>query len=129
MADDLDRALEVLGPLEARIMRAVWTGQVHEPFTVRDVLALLPELAYTTVLTTMRRLADKGVLVADAAVGRRAYDYRAAGGPADFLTIESTREAAAAVQRYGDAALVAFAARLDALEPAQRTRLERLRNR
>ncbi|MPZ65984.1 MAG: BlaI/MecI/CopY family transcriptional regulator [Pseudonocardiaceae bacterium] len=110
-------------------MRVVWTDQVREPFTVRDVLALLPELAYTTVLTTMRRLADKGVLVADAAVGRRAYDYCAAGGPADFLATESTREAAAAVQRYGDAALAAFAARLDALDPQQRAKLERLRNR
>ncbi|MQA13972.1 MAG: BlaI/MecI/CopY family transcriptional regulator [Pseudonocardiaceae bacterium] len=129
MADDLDRALEVLGPLEARTMRAVWTGQVREPFTVRDVLALLPELAYTTVLTTMRRLADKGVLVADAAVGRKAHEYRAAGCPADFLAAESTRQAAAAVQRYGDAALAAFAALLDALEPEQRAKLERLRSR
>lgn len=129
MADDLGRALEVLGPLEARIMRAVWTGQVREPFTVREVLVLLPELAYTTVLTTMRRLADKGVLVADAAVGRKAYEYRAAGGPADFLAAESNREAAAAVQRYGDAALAAFAARLDDLDPEQRARLERLRGR
>lgn len=129
MADDLGRALEVLGPLEARIMQAVWTGQVREPFTVRDVLALLPGLAYTTVLTTMRRLADKGVLVADAAVGRRAYDYRAAGSPADFLAAESNREAAAAVHRYGDAALAAFAARLDDLDPEQRARLERLRGR
>lgn len=129
MPDDLERALEVLGPLEARIMRAAWAGWVSEPFTVRDVLALLPELAYTTVLTTMRRLADKGVLVTDATVGRKAYEYRVAGGPGDFLATESTRDAAAAVQRYGEAALAAFAARLDDLDPEQRARLERLRER
>ncbi len=65
---DLDRALGLLGRLEARIMRAVWTGQVPEPFAVRDVHAHMPELAYTTVMTTLRRLADKGLLVADATV-------------------------------------------------------------
>jgi predicted transcriptional regulator len=34
-----------LGRLEARIMRAVWTGQVPQPFAVRDVHAHMPELA------------------------------------------------------------------------------------
>ncbi len=31
---------------------------------VRDVHLLAPELAYTTVMTTLRRLADKGLLTA-----------------------------------------------------------------
>ena len=75
----LERALGLLGRLEARIMRAVWTRQVPEPFAVRDVRAHMPELAYTTVMTTLRRLADKGLLAADATVGKRAYDYRPAG--------------------------------------------------
>jgi len=122
----LDRALGLLGPLEARIMRAVWTGQVPEPFAVRDVHALLPELAYTTVMTTLRRLADKGLLVADATLGKRAYDYRSAGPPQAFLAAASQREAQDVIDRYGDAALAAFAARLDALTPEQRQRLEEL---
>ena len=53
---DLDRAVSLLGPLEGRIMRAVWTGQAAEAFVVRDVHALMPELAYTTVMTTLHRL-------------------------------------------------------------------------
>lgn len=52
----------VLGPLEAEVMEAVWSqGEV----TVRDVQqALLTNrpVAYTTVMTTMGRLADKGFL-------------------------------------------------------------------
>src|SRR5919197_1635869 len=32
-------------------------------------------------MTTLRRLADKGLLVADATVGKRAYDYHPAGPP------------------------------------------------
>jgi predicted transcriptional regulator len=122
----LERALGLLGRLEARIMRAVWTGQVQEPFAVRDVRAHMPELAYTTVMTTLRRLADKGLLMADAAVGKRAYDYRSAGPPEAFLAAASRREAQDVIDRYGDAALAAFAARLDALTPKQRQRLEEL---
>ena len=124
--DSLDRALGLLGRLEARIMRAVWTGQVQEPFAVRDVGAHMPELAYTTVMTTLRRLADKRLLVADATVGKRAYDYRSAGTPQAFLAAASHREVKDVVDRYGDAALAAFAARLDALTPQQRKRLEEL---
>lgn len=123
----LERALGVLGPLEARVMRTVWAGQVDPPFTVHDVHALMPELAYTTVLTTMRRLADKGLLDAGAAVGRRSHHYRAVGDPSDFMATQSSREAAAVVERYGEAALAAFAVRLEALTPEQREALNRLR--
>jgi predicted transcriptional regulator len=52
-----------LGPLEAEIMRIVWAdGEL----TVRDVHEKLrgrgAQLAYTTVMTVMARLADKGIL-------------------------------------------------------------------
>lgn len=53
---------EVLGPLEAEIMDVVWdSGEV----TVRDVhqnLSANRTIAYTTVMTTLGRLADKGLL-------------------------------------------------------------------
>jgi predicted transcriptional regulator len=53
---------EVLGPLEGEIMDVVWDrGEV----TVRDVHEALRSarpIAYTTVMTTLGRLADKGLL-------------------------------------------------------------------
>jgi predicted transcriptional regulator len=53
---------DVLGPLEAEIMDVVWaSGEV----TVRDVHQTLEAnrpLAYTTVMTTLGRLADKGLV-------------------------------------------------------------------
>ena len=53
---------KVLGPLEAEIMEVVWDeGEV----TVRDVhdaIARDRSIAYTTVMTTLGRLADKGFL-------------------------------------------------------------------
>jgi predicted transcriptional regulator len=121
---NIERAVALLGPLEARMMRAVWTGEVTETFVVRDVQTLMPQLAYTTVMTTLRRLADKGLLTAKAEPGRRAHEYRAAGTAAQYLVRASADEAAEFVARYGDAALSAFAARLADLTPEQRRRLE-----
>ncbi len=124
---DLDRAIGLLGPLEARIMRVVWDGRVGDAFVVRDVHALMPELAYTTVMTTVRRLAEKSLLESRAEPGRRAHEYRAAESPEGFLARSSRAEAADVVARYGDAALAAFAASLADLNPEQRRRLEELR--
>jgi predicted transcriptional regulator len=53
----------VLGPLEADVMAVVWE---HDEVTVRDVyqeLARKTSIAYTTVMTTMSRLSDKGLLI------------------------------------------------------------------
>lgn len=53
---------EVLGPLEGEVMDIIWArGEV----TVRDVLEDLSRrrpIAYTTVMTTMGRLTEKGLL-------------------------------------------------------------------
>jgi predicted transcriptional regulator len=125
--DDLERALGLLGPLEARIMRLLWSGRVGSPFVVRDVAQELEDLAYTTVMTTVRRLAEKGPLAARAVLGKKAYEYELVFTPAEFLAAASRQEAADVVARYGDAALAAFAASLDELTPDQRARLGRLR--
>src|SRR6266481_4808199 len=100
----LNRALALFGPLEARIMRVIWTGQVGESFTVRDVQREMSELAYTTIMTTVVRLASKGLLHARA----------------------SRQDVAQLVRRYGDAALIAFAARIEELDSEQRKRLREL---
>ncbi|MFF0009970.1 MULTISPECIES: BlaI/MecI/CopY family transcriptional regulator [unclassified Streptomyces] len=50
------------GELESNVLAALWA--VDEPLTARQVLERLPgDLAYTTVLTILSRLHDKGMLV------------------------------------------------------------------
>jgi hypothetical protein len=49
-----------------------------------------------------------------------------AATPADFLTSASQQSARDLVKWYGDAALAAFAARLDELDPDDRRRLREL---
>jgi predicted transcriptional regulator len=61
--------VNALGTLEADVMEVVW--RLGRPVTVAEVHEAMRKRgrgktrAYTTVLTTMRRLADKGILTQD----------------------------------------------------------------
>ena len=70
-----NRLQGLLGPLETEVMEAVWDlGDT----TVRDIheqLAARRDIAYTTVMTTMARLASKGLLTRD--TSGLAHRYRA----------------------------------------------------
>lgn len=53
-----------LGPLEASIIQTIWCSK-KRPLTVREVLETLQKkkaIAYTTVMNTMDRLHEKGLL-------------------------------------------------------------------
>jgi predicted transcriptional regulator len=59
---------KVLGDLEADVMEVVWGRPAGQGVTVRDVFEVLYErrrIAYTTVMTTMARLAKKNLLRAE----------------------------------------------------------------
>lgn len=56
---------QVLGDLEAEIMEVIWARPPGQGVTVRDIFEFLYErrhLAYTTVQSTMNRLAKKRIL-------------------------------------------------------------------
>lgn len=63
-----------MGPLESRVMEALWglgSGTVRQ---VWERLGGEAEIAYTTVLTTLQRLHDKGLVRRE--VAGRAHRYR-----------------------------------------------------
>ena len=65
-----------LGELQLAVMNALWTLKAA---TVHEVLAALPgerRPAYTTVLTTLRKLEAKGLAAHDAVEGARMFRYR-----------------------------------------------------
>lgn len=65
---------QTLTACEAEVMNVVWS---QDSVTVQDVVdAISRDLAYTTVMTTMRILEDKGFIVRGGKRGR-AYSYRA----------------------------------------------------
>ena len=57
----LATARQGLGPLESRVLGLLWDH--GRAATVRDVHGAVPELAYTTIMTTLDRLYRKGVLI------------------------------------------------------------------
>ncbi|MGH9346790.1 MAG: BlaI/MecI/CopY family transcriptional regulator [Vicinamibacterales bacterium] len=61
-----------LGPLERRVLEMLWSraGDAR----VRDLQPSFPEIAYTTLMTTLDRLHRKGVL--DRVPDGRAFAYR-----------------------------------------------------
>jgi predicted transcriptional regulator len=52
-----------LGPLERRLLELLWAQP--KPATVGHIRRALPELAYTTIMTTLDRLYRKGLLLRD----------------------------------------------------------------
>lgn len=111
---------KVLGPLEAEIMQVLWA--TDKPLTVRQTLEALnagrePGLAYTTVMTVMSRLSDKGVLTREP--GGRGFAYRAALPDAAAIAVRNV------LRDFGDAAIARFVDHLGA-DPAARQRLRDL---
>ena len=77
------------GELEQRVMELLWASD--EPRSVADVHAVLSaerELAYTTVMTVLDRLAKKGRVDRD--LVSRAWQYRPRHGRAEVVADEVT---------------------------------------
>ena len=58
--DNVRQLESTFGPLEIRVLDALWARQT--PACVRDLQPLFPGVAYTTLMTTLDRLHRKGVL-------------------------------------------------------------------
>lgn len=108
-----------LGSLEAKIMRAMWAHPGPQ-LQVRDVLGLLDDdLAYTTVMTVMNRLHEKGLLRRQRQ--GRAWSYRPAMSREAYAA--ATMAEALSVAENRTAALLHFVADLDGNEAAALRRL------
>lgn len=96
----------LLGPLESEVMEAVWSlGET----TVRDVHAYLVErrdLAYTTIMTTMARLAAKGLLARDTT--SLAHRYRPALTREEYAQSTVTSVVDWLVDRFPEPAMTYF---------------------
>lgn len=109
-----------LGALESEVMGVLWDAD--DALAVREVLDALnadrsAQLAYTTVMTVLTRLTEKGVL------------SRSRRGRGFVYTPMAQDEAGVAVQevlrQYGDAAVAHFVS-ASAADPAAKERLRRL---
>ena len=122
-----------LGPLETRLLELLWAQ--NRALTVRHLHRVLPDLAYTTVMTTLDRLYRKGLLLRHKQGRAFAYEPRCARDSllselisrhvTDLLDVapQSTLVLSTLVRAVGqtDTALLD---RLDALVQAERARLK-----
>jgi predicted transcriptional regulator len=118
---------KLLGELEHEIMEIMWA---REGGSVRDVLETLNAarvedrvLAYTTVMTVMARLAEKGLL-RRTRVGK-AHQYEVAETREVFLARASQDIAQLLVDDFGDAAIAGFIAVLEDIAPEKLALLRR----
>jgi predicted transcriptional regulator len=104
-----DALSKLLGPLEIEIMRIMWQGGERTVKELHGMLAPLRDRAYTTIMTTTARLAEKGMLRrADRRQGvGGAYIYSAAISEQDFISQVLTNIVDAMVRDY-PAALVDY---------------------
>ena len=114
---------DVLGPLGAAVMRVVWQqGEV----TVGSVATTLAEehgntSAYTTIMTIMGRLNDRGLLAREKQ-GRQ-FVYRAVAEEDALMERLSEDALDQLIARFGSTAYRQFALRLTDVDPELRQRL------
>lgn len=116
---------KVLGELESDVMEIIW--QSTNSVSVREVAGYLQKrrkIAYTTVMTIMNRLVDKGLL--SRRQNGRAYLYKGAVSRDKFLTRISRQIIKNFVASFGDAAVAHFVEEVGKLSPAKRAELRRL---
>lgn len=93
-------ARALLGPLEWRVLQALWTRR--EPASVRDLTPEFPDIAYTTLMTTLDRLHRKGVLSRERQ--GRAFVYRPDLSRAEFESARAGDAIRAALSTGGSLA-------------------------
>jgi predicted transcriptional regulator len=113
-----------LGSLEARVMRILWASP---GLTVRDVASRLPRgrrRAYTTVMTVMNRLHEKGLL--SRKLEDRAYVYSPKYSESEFFQDLTQKRVQSLIAEFGDVAVANFVGEVKQLGPEEFEKLRRL---
>lgn len=120
-------AKNLLGSLEYLVMQDLWR---RFPASVGDVLERInaarddDPLAYTTVMTVLSRLHDKGIV--DREKHGRGYQYRPRYTEDELVERLGRAEVERLVERFGGVALAHFATALEQADPDQLARLAAL---
>lgn len=115
---------KVLGELESEVMEIIW--QSSGSIAVRTVTQSLQkrrQIAYTTVMTIMNRLMDKGLL--NRQQDGRVYLYSSAVSKDKFLSRVSHQIVKNLVASFGDIAIANFTKEIEKIPLAKRRKLIR----
>ncbi|KJS82934.1 MAG: CopY family transcriptional regulator [Peptococcaceae bacterium BICA1-8] len=115
---------KVLGHLEADIMEIIWQKGKVSVREVYEQLALEREIAYTTVMTIMGRLAEKNILIKEAR--GNAYLYYPILSKEEFTGKMVGNVIDGLMEDYADAAFAHFMKKIGKEDARQLERLEEL---
>jgi predicted transcriptional regulator len=114
---------KTLGQLETKVMEILWD---RKKCTVREVVDRLKnKKAYTTIMTVMDRLYNKGILKRQMS-GSGAYAYSPAQDKQTFYSQVSKKIISSLIAEFGEAAIAQF---VDILESSNKEDLKRWRRR
>lgn len=119
-----DGLVKVLGPLETDIMQIVWQDERSTVKKVHRKLSQQREIAYTTVMTTMSRLAEKGVL--NRHREGLAYVYTPAISEDEFVTMVVQQVLDGLLEDYSETAVDYMIDYLARKNPGELRRIHRL---
>ena len=112
----------VLGELESEIMRIIW--EANDPISVSEVMRVLTKkrkIAYTTAMTIMGRLLDKGLLIRKPE-GLR-YLYQLKVSQERFIEKSAHHIFTATISTLGGEAVTHFVKEIKKLDPQKRQEL------
>jgi len=111
-----------LGDLERKIMEIIWESE--EAISVSDVVQVLSQkrkIAYTTVMTIMGRLVDKGILTRK--LSGSSYQYMPKVSQEKFIAKSVHNIFTTAVSTLGQEAVAYFVKEIKRLNPKKRQEL------
>lgn len=113
---------KVLGELESEIMEIIWSrkGTVSVK-SVAGVLGKKRQIAYTTVMTIMARLVNKGVLVRH--LSGPSYLYKPKVSKEQFIARAAHSIFSSAVSTLGEEVLTHFIKEIQKISPKKRQQL------
>lgn len=117
-----DGLVKVLGPLETETMQILWQEERSTVKKVHRKLSSQREIAYTTVMTTMSRLAEKGVL--NRHREGLAYVYTPSISEEDFVTMVVHQVLDGLLDDYSDTAIEYMIDYLSRNNPAELKRIQ-----
>lgn len=115
---------KVLGDLEAEVMKIIWKTDKATVREVYEQLRLEKNLAYTTVMTIMGRLAEKGLLAKEAQ--GNAYVYSPTISERDFATKVVSEVLDGLLEEFAEPAISHMVDKLSSEDNAKLDKLEEI---
>jgi predicted transcriptional regulator len=106
---------KLLGSLECEVMECMWESNEATVQHVLQVISRRRPLAYTTIMTVMVHLVDKGLLTRNSE-GKK-YLYKVAQSREEFVHAASQKMVRQTLSDFGDMAIAGFMGEISRVKP------------